>query len=106
MIHIEHNANDLRYLSRYHMNKFETNNCILSKLKGEMFIVKLWIIVHGFWFANENDSKFKQIFPMNLRVYEICWNFETRLFEDENFKNQIFLKILFSEYNICYIDKH
>lgn len=41
MIHIEHNANDLRYLSRYHMNKFETNNCILSKLKGEMFIVKL-----------------------------------------------------------------
>jgi hypothetical protein len=48
MIHIEHNANDLQYLSRYHMNKFETKNCILSKLKGKMFIVKLWIIVQGF----------------------------------------------------------
>jgi hypothetical protein len=40
MIHIEHNTNDLWYLSRYHMNKFETKINILSKLKGKMFIVK------------------------------------------------------------------
>jgi hypothetical protein len=26
---------------------------------------------------------------MNLSVYEISWNFETRLFEDEKLKNQI-----------------
>jgi hypothetical protein len=48
MIHTEHNANDLQYLSRYHMKKFETKKCILSKLKGKMFILKSWIIVRGF----------------------------------------------------------
>jgi len=35
MIHIEHNANDLQYLSRYHLNKFETKKMYFVTIKGK-----------------------------------------------------------------------
>jgi hypothetical protein len=88
MIHIEHNANDL--CQDIIWTNLKQKKSIFSKLKGKFFIVKSWIILQEFKFANKNDSKFKWIFPMKMWVYEISWNFEARLFENEKSKNQIF----------------